>query len=110
MVTHQGCPQTPGGRIRALGFARMGARGRRRGPRTGDVSVSGLAGIRRRAGASAPPRVHTLGLRVHEDAGAPSRPEDRHCIIVMARGYLASGVRGPVSQQEHVDSLLDDGI
>ena len=28
MVTHQGCPQTPGGRIRALGFARMGARGR----------------------------------------------------------------------------------
>jgi len=27
-----GCPQTPGGRIRALGFARMGARGRRRGP------------------------------------------------------------------------------
>jgi hypothetical protein len=45
MVTHQGCPQTPGGRIRALGFARMGARGRRRGPRTGDVSVSGLAGI-----------------------------------------------------------------
>jgi hypothetical protein len=21
MVTHQGCPQTPGGRIRALGFA-----------------------------------------------------------------------------------------
>ena len=38
MVTHQGCPQTPGGRIRALGFARMGARGRRRGPRTGDVS------------------------------------------------------------------------
>jgi len=61
MVTHQGCPQTPGGRIRALGFARMGARGRRRGPRTGDVSVSGLAGIilikaalRRRAGASAP--------------------------------------------------------
>jgi len=32
MVTHQDCPQTPGGRIRALGFARMGARGRRRGP------------------------------------------------------------------------------
>ncbi len=32
MVTHQGCPQTPGGRIRALGFVRMGARGRRRGP------------------------------------------------------------------------------
>ena len=32
MVTHQGCPQTPGGRIRALGFARRGARGRRRGP------------------------------------------------------------------------------
>jgi len=32
MVTHHGCPQTPGGRIRALGFARMGARGRRRGP------------------------------------------------------------------------------
>ena len=32
MVTHQGCPQTPGGRIRALGFARMGARGRRRVP------------------------------------------------------------------------------
>jgi len=31
MVTHQGCPQTPGGRIRALGFARMGAR--RRSPR-----------------------------------------------------------------------------
>ena len=30
MVTHQGCPQTPG---------------RRRGPRTGDVSVSGLAGM-----------------------------------------------------------------
>jgi hypothetical protein len=25
-------PATPGGRIRALGFARMGARGRRRGP------------------------------------------------------------------------------
>ena len=33
MVTRQGCPQTPGGRIRALGFARMGARGRRRSPR-----------------------------------------------------------------------------
>ncbi len=33
MVTYQVCPQTPGGRIRALGFARMGARGRRRGPR-----------------------------------------------------------------------------
>jgi len=32
MLTHQGRPQTPGGRIRALGFARMGARGRRRGP------------------------------------------------------------------------------
>ncbi len=79
MLTYQGCPQTPGGRIRALGFARMGARGRRRGPlklpsdagrahprplesthwgpaslwtrgrgrgpRTGDVSVSGLAGM-----------------------------------------------------------------
>jgi len=49
-------------------------------PDTGDVSVSGLAGIikaalRRRAGASAPPRVHTLGLRVHEDAGPPSRPD-----------------------------------
>ena len=27
MVTRQGCPQTPGGRIRALGFARMGTRG-----------------------------------------------------------------------------------
>jgi hypothetical protein len=50
MVTHQGCPQTPGGRIRALGFARMGTRSRRRGPRTGDVSVSGLAGIRTVAG------------------------------------------------------------
>ena len=45
MVTHQGCPQTPGGRIRALGFASTRTRGRRRGPRTGDVSVSGLAGI-----------------------------------------------------------------
>jgi hypothetical protein len=32
MLPHQGRPQTPGGRIRALGFARMGARGRRRGP------------------------------------------------------------------------------
>ena len=32
MLTDHGCPQTPGGRIRALGFARMGARGRRRGP------------------------------------------------------------------------------
>ena len=47
MVTHQGCPRTPGGHIRALVFARMGARGRRRGPRTGDVSVSGLAGMTR---------------------------------------------------------------
>ena len=28
MVTYQVCPQTPGGRIRALGFARMGARRR----------------------------------------------------------------------------------
>ena len=37
MVTHQGGPQTPGGRIRALGFARMGARGRRRGPIAGYV-------------------------------------------------------------------------
>ena len=27
MLTYQGCPQTPGGRIRALGFARMGTRG-----------------------------------------------------------------------------------
>ncbi len=45
MVTHQGCPQTPGGRIRALGFARMGARGPPSRPDTGDVSVSGLAGI-----------------------------------------------------------------
>ncbi len=32
MLTYQGCPQTPGGRMGALGFARMGARGRRRGP------------------------------------------------------------------------------
>jgi len=32
MVTHQGCPQTPGGRIRALGFASTRTRGRRRGP------------------------------------------------------------------------------
>jgi hypothetical protein len=38
-------PQTPGGRIRALGFASTRTRGRRRGPRTGDVSVSGLAGL-----------------------------------------------------------------
>jgi hypothetical protein len=45
MVIHQGCPQTPGGRIRALGFARMGARGRRRGPRTGPVSLLSLAGL-----------------------------------------------------------------
>ena len=37
------------------------------------------AALRRRAGASAPPRVHTRGLRVHEDAGPPSRPEDRRC-------------------------------
>ncbi len=36
MVTHQGCPQTPGGRIRALGFASTRTRGRRRGPRTGE--------------------------------------------------------------------------
>jgi hypothetical protein len=45
MLTHQGCPQTPGGRLRALGFASTRTRGRRRGPRTDDVSVSGLAGI-----------------------------------------------------------------
>ncbi len=32
MVTYQGCPQTPGGRIRALGFASTRTRGRRRGP------------------------------------------------------------------------------
>ena len=32
MVTHQGCPQTPGGRLRALGFASTRTRGRRRGP------------------------------------------------------------------------------
>jgi hypothetical protein len=105
MVTHQGCPQTPGGRIRALGFARMGARGRRRGPIAGYVytmlpSDAGRAhprpwlraheragppsrpdsririyhaALRRRAGTSAPPRVHTLGLRVHEDAGPRRR-------------------------------------
>jgi hypothetical protein len=53
MVTHQGCPQTPGRRIRALGFARMGARGRRRGPipamcqyQGSPVSLSRLDGIR----------------------------------------------------------------
>ncbi len=38
MVIHQGCPQTPGGRIRALGFARMGARGCGRSPRTDDIA------------------------------------------------------------------------
>ena len=43
MVTHRGCPQTPGGRIRALGFASTRPPSR---PDTGDVSVSGLAGIR----------------------------------------------------------------
>jgi len=32
MVTDQGCPQTPGGRLRALGFASTRTRGRRRGP------------------------------------------------------------------------------
>ena len=40
MVTHQGCPQTPGGRIRARGFARMGARGRRRGPIPAMVKIA----------------------------------------------------------------------
>ena len=30
--------------------------------------------------------------------------------LLWLEGMLASGVRGPVSQQEHVDSLLDDGI
>ena len=32
MVIHQGCPQTPGERIHALGFASTRTRGRRRGP------------------------------------------------------------------------------
>jgi hypothetical protein len=45
MVTHQGCPQTPGGRLRALGFASTRTQGRNRGPRTGDVSWLRLAGM-----------------------------------------------------------------
>jgi len=72
MVTHQGCPQTPGGRIRALGFASTRTRGHRRGPRTGDVSVSGLAGMTRRglrAATSSVPCVHVQKPR----AGVPSR-------------------------------------
>ncbi len=36
-----------------------------------------------------PARVHTLGLRVHEDAGPPSRPEDRRCVSIRARRYDA---------------------
>ena len=32
MLSHQDCPQTPGGRVRVLGFARIGARGCGRSP------------------------------------------------------------------------------
>ncbi len=95
MLTHQGCPQTPGGRIRALGFARMGARGRRRGPipavchcysspvlynhRALMLTYQGCPqtpGGRIRA-----PPEPTRALCVHdEDARPPSQPEDRRCV------------------------------
>jgi hypothetical protein len=64
MVIHQGCSQTPGGRIRALGFARMGARGRRRGP--------------------IPAMCQYQGSPVSVAVFSIFRPEDRRYVIVMA--------------------------
>ena len=69
MATHQGCPQTPGGRIRALGFASTRTRGRRRGP-----IPSGLDGDTSRLPSDAGRAHPRPWLRVHEDAGPPRGP------------------------------------
>jgi len=85
MVTHQGCPQTPGGRIRALGFASTRTRGRRRGPRTGDVSVSGLAGIihrRYHTGRTRSPNADGSSLSVRT---AASKKSSRAVMVVSSR-------------------------
>jgi len=80
MVTHQGCPQTPGGRIRALGFARMGARGRRRSPRLAMCQYQGSIPMALDVDTSAAPsdagRAHPRPwLRAHGRAGPPSQPD-----------------------------------
>ena len=70
MLTYQGCPQTPGGRIRALGCASTRTRGRRRGPRTGDVSY------------------HRALMVTHQ--GCPQTPGGR----IRALGFARMGARG----------------
>jgi hypothetical protein len=77
MVTHQGCPQTPGGRIRALGFARMGARGRRRGPIPAMCQYQG-----------SPVSYHRALMVTHQ--GCPQTPGGR----IRALGFARMGARG----------------
>jgi len=50
--------------------------------------------LRHRAGGSALPLESTRGLRVHKDAGSPSRPEDRRYVMVRARQYYSSSSDG----------------
>jgi len=82
MVTYQVCPQTPGGRIRALGFARMGARGRRRGPipavchRYSSPIIPMALDVDTSAAPSDAGRAHPRPwLRAHGRAGPSSRPD-----------------------------------
>ena len=93
MVTHQGCPQTPGGRIRALGCASTRTRGRRRGPRTGDVSVSGLAGI----------KDHRALMGTHQ--GCPQTPGGRIRALGCASTRTRGRCRGPRTGDVSVSGL-----
>jgi len=77
MVTHQGCPQTPGGCIRALGFARMGARGRRRGPIPAMCQYQG-----------SPVSYHRALMVTHQ--GCPQTPGGR----IRALGFASTRTRG----------------
>ena len=71
MMTHQGCPQTPGGRIRALGFASTRTRGHRRGP--------------------IPAMCQYQGSPVSDAGRAHPRPlESTHCGLSSARGAGAA--------------------
>ena len=77
MVTHQGCPQMPGGRIRALGFARMGARGRRRGPIPAMCQCQG-----------SPVSYHRALMVTHQ--GCPQMPGGRIRVPLKSHGGFAS--------------------
>jgi len=100
MVIHQGCPQTPGGRIRALGFASTRTRGRRRGPIPALCQYQGSpvsypralmvilkAALKRRASASTPLASRPRGRR------AAVAARYRHCVSVMARWYSSPSAR-----------------